>query len=72
VIYATAAEIHSGHDRQAWAEGLILQLPQRHEGRNSWLLNYGRGEEARALRRLRELPFHAASQAVNPPAEEGA
>lgn len=24
-----------------WAEGLILQLPQNHGGRNSWLMNYG-------------------------------
>jgi hypothetical protein len=24
-----------------WAELLIKQLPEEHEGRNSWLLNYG-------------------------------
>lgn len=24
-----------------WAEDLIRQLPENHEGRNSWLLNYG-------------------------------
>lgn len=24
-----------------WAERLILQLPQTHDGRNSWLMNYG-------------------------------
>lgn len=29
-----------------WAEGLIVQLPDTHEGRNSWLLNHGKGDEA--------------------------
>lgn len=29
-----------------WAEGLILQLPKTHDGRNSWLLNHGRKKEA--------------------------
>lgn len=37
-------------DRLAWAQGLIEQLPDDHDGRNSWLLNYGRGAEADALR----------------------
>jgi hypothetical protein len=44
------AEIQSHSDRVNWAEGLILQLPADHEGRNSWLLNYGRGQQADALR----------------------
>jgi hypothetical protein len=44
------AEIQSQSDRVKWAEGLILQLPADHEGRNSWLLNYGRGPEADSLR----------------------
>ena len=30
----------------SWAESLILQLPKTHDGRNSWLLNYGRKAEA--------------------------
>lgn len=30
-------------DAIRWAEGLIRQLPATHEGRNSWLLNYGTG-----------------------------
>lgn len=32
-----------GDDRQRrlWAENLIRQLPPDHEGRNSWLMNYG-------------------------------
>jgi hypothetical protein len=30
-----------GEDPIRWAERLILQLPQTHDGRNSWLMNYG-------------------------------
>lgn len=41
VITLTAAEVSSGYDRVKWAEGLIRQLPVDHEGRNSWLMNYG-------------------------------
>lgn len=41
IIELSPIEIHSGHDRIKWAEGLIKQLPTYHEGRNSWLLNYG-------------------------------
>ncbi len=33
-------EIQSGLDRVRWAELLIQQLPENHDGRNSWLLNY--------------------------------
>lgn len=40
-IELTPAEIQSGYDRVKWADGLIRQLPETHEGRNSWLLNYG-------------------------------
>ncbi len=40
VIRLTPAEIQSGSDRVRWAEGLIRQLPETHDGRNSWLLNY--------------------------------
>ena len=41
VICLTKAEIESGLTRVQWAEALIKQLPEEHEGRNSWLLNYG-------------------------------
>lgn len=34
-----------------WAEGLILQLPKRHEGRGSWLMNHSESEEGKELRR---------------------
>jgi hypothetical protein len=50
VILMSPAEIQSHSDRVKWAEGLILQLPADHEGRNSWLLNYGKGQEADLLR----------------------
>lgn len=40
-IELTPAEIQSGLDRVRWAETLIKQLPEWHDGRNSWLLNYG-------------------------------
>lgn len=36
------AELRSGYSRVAWADDLIRQLPEAHEGRNSWLMNYGR------------------------------
>ena len=41
VIILTEAEVTSGHDRVKWAEDLIRQLPEGHDGRNSWLLSYG-------------------------------
>lgn len=50
-IPLTEAEAQSGFDRVRWAECLILQLPKTREGRNSWLLNFGAGEEAEALRK---------------------
>lgn len=37
-------------DARPWAESLIRQLPEDHDGRNSWLLNYGISEEADRLR----------------------
>lgn len=39
-IHLTPAELQSGCSRVDWAAGLIRQLPETHEGRNSWLLNY--------------------------------
>lgn len=49
-IVLTKGEVQSGMNRQKWAENLILQLDPKHNGRNSWLLNYGIGEEATAIR----------------------
>ena len=51
-IELNSAEIQSGHNRVNSAEGLILQLPKNHDGRNSWLLNYGIREEAIKLREV--------------------
>jgi hypothetical protein len=50
-ILLDAHEIQSGHNRVRHAEGLISQLPKNHDGRNSWLLNYGRGLESQEKRR---------------------
>ena len=41
-ILLTTHEIQSNYDRVRFAEGLIRQLPTTHNGRNTWLLNYGR------------------------------
>lgn len=49
-IKLTGAEISSGLNRVKGAEGLILQLPVKHDGRNTWLMNYGVGKEAIKLR----------------------
>lgn len=54
-IRLSPAEIQSGHDRVKWAQGLIEQIPNNHNGRNSWLLNYGVREEYDAKRKERDL-----------------
>jgi hypothetical protein len=46
----TAHELQSRTNRVDHAEGLILQLDPKHEGRNTWLLNYGKKEDARKKR----------------------
>jgi len=50
VILLNRAEVQSGFDRQRHAEALIRQLPETHDGRNTWLLNYGVSDEAQARR----------------------
>lgn len=52
-IQLTSAEIQSGLDRQRHAELLILLLPPDHDGRNTWLLNYGVSPTAQMLRACR-------------------
>jgi hypothetical protein len=49
-IKLSNSEIQSGWNRVTFAEGLISQLPKNHDGRNTWLLNYGVGKESRELR----------------------
>lgn len=63
-IFLTKAEIQSGLDRQRAAENLILQIPKPHDGRNTWLMNYGIGEEAKTLRAARGLEFKPLKMAV--------
>lgn len=65
-IKLTPAEQQSGLSRQRWAEGLIEQLPAEHDGRNSWLMNFGIGEEADTLRKKRDLWFDPEFTAVGP------
>ena len=50
VIHLSKMEIQSGSSRVRNAEGLICQLPETHEGRNSWLMNYGVGKTAKDIR----------------------
>lgn len=64
VIRLSASEVQSGHYRVRWAEGLIEQLPCGHEGRNSWLMNYGVKEEAKALREGRQLGWDEQTQSA--------
>lgn len=55
-IQLTPAEVQSGLDRVRWAEGLIKQLPEDHDGRNSWLLNYGSDKAERQAEWARRNP----------------
>lgn len=57
VIHLSQSEIDSQFDRQRNAELVILQLPEHHDGRNTWLMNYGFGEEAINLRKKNKLIF---------------
>ena len=50
-------EIQSGLNRQRHAELLIEQLPIDHDGRNTWLLNYGRKEDSKEKRKKRGIKF---------------
>lgn len=54
-IKMTKAEKQSGTNRIQHAEGLILQLPETHEGRNTWLVNYGFSLDAVKLRKQHGL-----------------
>lgn len=49
-INLNRSEIQSRYDRVLFAEGLIEQLPETHEGRNTWLMNYGVRDKAKKLR----------------------
>lgn len=64
IIQLNKGEVQSKLDRIGYAENLILQLPKNHEGRNSWLLNYGTREEAHGLRTNREIKFDEVTQSA--------
>jgi hypothetical protein len=64
IIPRTEVEIRSGIDRLRFAEKLISRLPKGDEGRNTWLLNYGRGDEAQAMRREQGIGFDEDTQAA--------
>jgi hypothetical protein len=61
-IYLNDVEIQSKLTRVLRAEKLIMQLPADHEGRNSWLLNYGIEEESLLLRKNKNLEFDEETQ----------
>lgn len=60
----TEAEFSASVDRLDLAEALIVQFPNTHDGRNSWLMNYGLGEEAQTLRRKRGLKISPRTRAA--------
>ena len=65
------SEIQSGSDRVRWAEGLIRQLPDGHNGRDSWLLNYAGDKHAKDIVVMKATPeevakYHADKEAAKP------
>lgn len=65
-IRLTPAEIQSGRTRVDWAEGLILQLPETHDGRNSWLLNYAADKDALQADWARRNPNSTLAASIAP------
>ena len=64
VIHLTGAEEQSGYDRLTFVEDLVRQLPENHEGRNSWILNYSNREDANKMRADRGIKWDAYHQAA--------
>ena len=60
----TKCEAQSGLDRDRHAELLIAQLPADHEGRGTWMLNYGTGDEAKKMRSDRGLSWVRETEAA--------
>lgn len=50
IIKLSKHEIQSNLNRVKSAEGLIEQLPETHDGRNTWLMNYGVRDIAKSIR----------------------
>jgi len=65
----TPHEVQSGHTRQRHAEALIRQLPEDHDGRNTWLLNYGQSVEGQAFRSANGQPWLPQYEAAGPSQE---
>lgn len=65
VIILTDAEIQSGSNRQDHAELLIMQLPIEHEGRNTWLLNYGKGLEGEERRKRKGVDWNPTTDSAH-------
>lgn len=61
-IKLNQVEINSHHTRIDHAEVLILQLSENHDGRNTWLLNYGKSEQAVELRKVRSLKWNETTE----------
>ena len=64
IIKLSKFEIQSGIDRVNHAEGLISQLPAMHDGRNTWLLNYGRRKESWDKRAKKMLGWNRDTQSA--------
>lgn len=64
IIHLTGAEKQSGYDRMNFAEDLIRQLPDNHDGRNTWLLNYSIREDAVKMRIERGIKWDTYLQAA--------
>lgn len=60
----TTHEMQSNLSRVKYAELLISQLPADHDGRNTWLLNYGIGKEAMELRAARNINWIRETEAA--------
>ena len=61
-IKLSSVEVNGRFSRVTIAENLIKQLPIDHDGRNTWLLNYGKSKEAKYLRKNRGLKFDKKTQ----------
>lgn len=64
IIKLNGHEVQSGLNRQKHAELLIEQLPNDHDARNTWLLNYGTREEAIKKRQARGIKFIEETQSA--------
>lgn len=56
MIYVKKKQRRNLHDPMRFAEGLIEQLPDDHEGAINWLMNNGDGDKADNLRKKYNQP----------------